>query len=570
VSSGRLAPSVHQHLRALYGEEAGAALTVVLQDEAAAFRAAHPHPAVPPEQRLGPDDALLITYPDQVQAPGEAPLRTLGRLLRGPLAGTVSGVHLLPFFPSSSDDGFSVVDYDAVDPEHGSWADVEALAASHRLMFDAVINHVSAASTYLRSYLDGDPRYASFFLEVPPLADLSGVVRPRTTPLATPFTDAEGRRRELWTTFSADQVDLNYHHPDVLLEVARVLLHYVSRGASMLRLDAVTYLWKELGTSCASLPQTHTVLKVLRGVLEAAAPWVVLLTETNVPHRENVSYFGDGTDEAQMVYNFALPPLVLHSALAGDAGALRAWAARLTTPSRQTTFFNFLASHDGIGLRAVEGLLSDDAVEAMVRTTTERGGHVSSRSTPEGERPYELNVNLFDALTAAGEPIQTSVTRFATAHAVMLALAGVPALYAHSLLGSRGAPEEVARTGRARSINRAKLDFASLSAELADPGSRRARVLEALRQLLIARRHHPAFAPGAPQEVLPTEAGVFGLRREGPSGSVWCLHNLSDRLTSVGSAARPRHGRDLMHGRDVAPGEALVLAPWQTLWLEEL
>ncbi len=566
--TGRLPPSVHGHLRALYGEESGAALAVVLQHEADAFRAAHPGPAVPPEERLGQDDAVLIAYPDQLHAPGEAPLATLGRLLRGPLAGTVSGVHLLPFYPWSSDDGFSVVDYDAVDAAHGTWADVEALAASHRVMFDAVINHVSAGSAYVQGFLAGDPRYANFVLEVPGGADLSSVVRPRTTPLATPFTDAAGRRRELWTTFSTDQVDLNYHCSEVLVEVARVLLHYVAHGASMLRFDAVTYLWKELGTSCASLPQTHAVLKVLRSVLEAAAPWVVVLTETNVPHDENVSYFGDGTDEAQMVYNFALPPLVLHSALAGDAGALREWAATLSTPSRQTTFFNFLASHDGIGLRAAEGLLPSGAVDAMVRITTERGGRVSSRATPEGERPYELNVNLFDALTPAGESLATSVARFATAHAVMLALAGVPALYAHSLLGSRGAPAEVARTGRARSINREKLDDATLRAELADPAGRRARILGALRQLLSVRRHHPAFAPQAPQEVLPTDAGVFGLRREGPSGSVWCLHNLSDHPASVASGARPQRGRDLLGGAGATPDETLVLAPWQTLWLE--
>ena len=199
--------------------------------------------------------------------------------------------------------------------------------------------------------------------------DLSTVVRPRTTPLASAFHDAEGRRRELWTTFSADQVDLDYRTPEVLLEIARVLLYYVARGAQLLRLDAVTYLWKESGTSCASLPQTHAVLKVLRAVLELAAPWVVVLTETNVPHRENIGYFGDGHDEAQMVYNFALPPLVLHSVLSGDAAALRSWAAGLTTPSDATCFFNFLASHDGIGLRAVEGILDDAAVDAMVEAT---------------------------------------------------------------------------------------------------------------------------------------------------------------------------------------------------------
>jgi len=569
MSAVTLPRAVHRHLRALYGEERGAALAAGLEGEASAFRAAHPRPATPPEERLSEDDVFLIAYPDQIRGAGEAPLRSLARLLRGPLARTVSGVHLLPFYPSSSDDGFSVVDYDAVDPEHGGWEDIAALAGSHRLMFDAVINHVSARSAYLQGFLAGDPRFAGFFLEITPDMDLSTVVRPRTTPLATAFSGANGRRHDLWTTFSADQVDLDYHTPEVLLEVARVLLHYAARGAELLRLDAVTYLWKEPGTTCASLPQTHTVLKVLRGLLEAAAPWVVVLTETNVPHRENVGYFGDGRDEAQMVYNFALPPLVLHSVLSGDAATLRSWAAGLVTPSDATCFFNFLASHDGIGLRAVEGILDDGALDAMVATVRERGGRVSSRTTASGERPYELNVNLYDALTVPGEALEASVERFATAHAVMLALAGVPALYAHSLLGSRGASDEVARTGRARSINRAKLDSRALEAELADPAGRRSRILAALSALLEVRRAHPSFAPRASQEVLPAEGGVFGVRREAEGRSVWCLHNLSDRRVAVPAAARPRRGRDLLAGRSLEPSEALALEPRQTLWLEE-
>jgi sucrose phosphorylase len=563
-----LAAAAQRHLRTLYGEERGAALAGLLEEEAATFRAAHPRPGTPPEARLSQDDVLLIAYPDQVRAAGEPPLRSLGRLLRGPLAGTVSGVHLLPFCPSSSDDGFSVIDYRAVDRDHGDWDDIVALAHDHRLMFDAVVNHVSARSAYLQGFLAGDPRYAGFFLELTPGMDLSTVVRPRTTPLASTFHDAEGRRRELWTTFSADQVDLDYRTPEVLLEIARVLLYYVARGAQLLRLDAVTYLWKESGTSCASLPQTHAVLKVLRAVLELAAPWVVVLTETNVPHRENVGYFGDGHDEAQMVYNFALPPLVLHSVLSGDAAALRSWAAGLTTPSDATCFFNFLASHDGIGLRAVEGILDDAAVDAMVEATLARGGRVSSRATAAGERPYELNVNLFDVLTPPEEALDAGVRRFATAHAVMLALAGVPALYAHSLLGSRGAPDEVARTGRARSINREKLDLDRLVAELGDGRGRRARVLAALRRLLEVRRRHPAFAPQAGQAILPTDGGVFGVRREAAGRSVWCLHNLSADTVTVPARARPRRGRDLIAGRELGPSDELSLEPLQTLWLE--
>lgn len=568
MSEPTLSENVRRHLRVLYGEDAEE-LTAELEREAAAFRAAHPRPALAPERRLTRSDALLIAYPDQVRAAAEPPLRTLGRLLRGPLAGTVSGVHLLPFYPASSDDGFSVIDYDSVDPAYGDWADVEALARDHRLMFDAVINHASARSAYLGGFLGLDPSYAGFFRDVSDEDDLSAVVRPRTTPLATPFTDAAGRTRRLWTTFSADQVDLDYRTPAVLLEAARVLLHYVARGASLLRLDAVTYLWKEPGTSCANLPGTHALVKVLRGVLEAAAPWVTLLTETNVPHEENVAYFGNGHDEAQLVYNFALPPLVLHASLSQDASALREWAAGLATPSDETSFFNVLATHDGIGLRPVEGLLDGEALELLVCAARERGGSVSSRSTDGGERPYELNVAAYDALTPADEPLETSVARFATAHAVMLALAGVPGLYAHSLLGSRGAPHEVARTGRPRSINREKLDDKALRAELAEPAGRRGRVLAELRTLLSARREHPAFEPSAPQEVLAASGGVLAIRRGADDRSVWCLHNLSGEPAPWRGRA-PRRARDLLGAGTFQPAEGLTLRPWQTLWLREV
>ncbi len=569
AAPGRLTPATRAHLRALYGE-AGDAVAAALQRRAASFRAAHPRRPVPPGRRLSARDAFLIAYPDHVQAPGEAPLATLARVLRGPLAGTLSGVHLLPFYPASSDDGFAVIDYDEVDPRLGSWHDVAALAADHRLMFDAVINHASASSGYLARFLAGDPAAEGFFRTLSPEADVSAVVRPRTTPLATPFDTADGRTVSLWTTFGPDQVDLDYATPAVLEEVARVLLHYVSRGAEALRLDAVTYLWKELGTRCASLPQTHLVLKVLRAVLEAAAPWVTVLTETNVPHEENVSYFGDGHDEAQLVYNFALPPLVLHTALSGDAAALRRWAAGLATPSRETAFFNFLASHDGVGLRALEGLVEDAAAARLAEVTLARGGQVSWRSAPDGERPYELNINYFDALTAPDDPVATSVRRFATAHAVMLAIAGVPAVYAHSLLGSRGAPHEVTRTGRARSINREKLALGRLSSELADAEGRRARVLASLSALLRARRGHPAFDPFGEQQVLDADGGVFALLRTAAGRTAWCLHNLSDRAQRLRNAELNGTARDLLTGGERTLSGELTLEPWQTLWLEPL
>jgi glycosidase len=530
-------------------------------------------------------DAILVTYGDQVREPGVPPLQTLACYCERHLAGLVSGVHVLPFFPYSSDDGFAVIDYRTVDAALGTWEDVARLGASFRLMFDAVLNHVSAESAWFRAFLRDDPAYRDYFIVVPQGADLSQVVRPRALPLTTRVTTPSGEKA-VWTTFSADQIDLNYSNPAVLLEIIDTLLFYVARGAEFIRLDAIAYLWKEIGTTCIHLPRTHRVVQLLRAVLDAVAPQVALVTETNVPHAENVSYFGDGTNEAQMVYNFALPPLVLHAFQTEDARHLAAWAASLSLPSSQVTFFNFLASHDGIGLNPVRGILSEEEIEAMVERTRARGGLVSYKRNPDGtQSPYELNVNYFDALAYGGaeEDIESGVFagRFVAAQAIMLALVGVPGIYFHSLFGSRGWPEGVELTGRQRTINRQKCDLAALEGALADPDSLRYRIFRGFAQLLRARAATPAFHPHGTQRVIRAAGGppVFALVRMSPGGGdrVLCLHNVSGQPQPVKFDARTSQlGRvtrltDLIGGAQLRPLGAVFeinLGPYQVSWLK--
>lgn len=509
----------------------------------------------------------LITYGDTLQRPGEAPLRTLHAFLNQRLGEVIDTVHILPFYPYSSDDGFSVTDYCAVNRAFGTWDDVRALSRDYRLMFDAVINHMSAQSAWFRGFLDGDPAYAGLFVAESPQADLSGVTRPRTSPLLTPFRRADGETVHVWTTFSADQVDLDYRNPGTLLRVLDVLFYYVEQGAQVVRLDAIAYLWKRVGTTCIHLPETHAVVRLMRAVLDAVAPHVVLITETNVPHAENVSYLGDGTDEAQLVYNFTLPPLLLHALVRGDARKLGTWINTLHTPPARTGFFNFTASHDGVGVRPVEGILAPDEVAALAADVQANGGRVSFKSNPDGSQsPYELNVSYVDAAGLPRMPAETHVARFLLTQAVMLSLGGVPAVYIHSLLGTRNDYAGLERLGYNRAINRPKLDADTVCAELATPDSFRAQVFAGYTHLLRTRRELRAFHPHGAQQARVLAGGrVLALERTAPDASqrVTALFNLAGepRVVEVEAA-----GVDALSGEAFAAGR-VGLAPYQVRWL---
>lgn len=533
--------SIRDHLAHLYGGDVAEKILLrlrqLLDKHRSRVDAQHPRPRPAP---LSERDCLLITYGDQVREPGAAPLRTLADFADKHLSGVISGIHLLPFYPYSSDDGFSVKDYFAVDPALGDWSDLERLGENFDLMFDAVFNHMSAQSEWFQRFLQDDPGYRDFFVTVEGSPDLSRVVRPRALPLLTEFQSRSGPKM-VWTTFSADQVDLNARNPEALLALLDVLLFYVSRGAKFIRLDAIAYLWKETGTPCIHLPQTHRIIQLMRGVLDEIAPHVLLITETNVPHADNLSYFGDGTNEAQLVYNFALPPLVLHSIAAGNAGKLTQWARSLALPSDRVTFFNFLASHDGIGINPVRGILSETEIEALVSRAQIHGGFVSYKHNTDGSKsPYELNISYFDALSnpAEREPIETQVKRFMVAQAIMLSLIGVPGIYFHSLFGSRNDRAGAEASSIPRRINRQKLSQADLERDLADPESLRFRILGEFRERLRQRRSNAAFHPAAGQEVLALDERVFAVRRTSSDGHgrMLCLHNLSGSAVSFSVA----------------------------------
>jgi glucosylglycerate phosphorylase len=532
--------------------EVQAALLAVAEQHAAALAG---RTVPPPTERT----ACLITYGDGLRRRGEAPLHTLAGFLDEHVGDVVSDVHLLPMFPWTSDDGFAVVDHRQVNPALGTWADVGDLARRHSVMFDFVANHTSSRSPWFLGWLARDPAYDGFYVEREPGFDVSRVVRPRTSPLFHPFPRPDGSTVDVWTTFGGDQVDVDVRHPATLLELTDVLLGYLGRGASAIRLDAIGFLWKESGTTCLHLPQTHAVIKLWRALVDHVAPGARLLTETNVPHEENVSYFGDGHDEAHLVYQFALPPLVLHSFVSGSTARLSDWAEGIGPVSDTSTWFNFLASHDGIGLRATEGILDDAERTALVERTESHGGAVSWAARPDGSRSvYELNLSYLDALCTVEEARDPAVVVAKTlaAHSVLLAFLGVPAVYLHSLVGSPPDLEGMVTSRINRRINRAVLDADRLVPELAtDP--RRSGVFSGLRHLLDVRRQHAAFSPFGTQRVERLDDRVVALRR----ADLLCVTNVTGDTVEL-----PVRGVDVVTGTSVDP---LVLGPWGYAWVRD-
>jgi sucrose phosphorylase len=531
---------IREQLRLLYGRH-GEKTWIEINNLLNEFKMRNPHLSQR-ELQLDEKDIILITYGDQFREAELRNLQSLSHFLNNNLSGYINRVHILPFYPYSSDDGFSVIDYRQVDPQIGTWEDITQITNHFQLMFDAVINHISRKSAWFQAFTRGESPYKDYFISVDPAADLSSIFRPRALPLISAEETKDGEKF-VWTTFSEDQIDLDYANPLVLLEIIDLLLFYVERGARLIRLDAIGYAWKQIGTSSLNLPQAHSLVKIFHSVFNIAAPQVGLITETNVPHEENIKYFGEPSltveprdlppsgDEAQMVYQFSLAPLILHSFYSGDVSVMTNWVRTLSVPYQNAAFCNFIASHDGIGVMPAKGLLTDTEIEALVVRTKLHGGEVSHKTNSDGSKSvYELNITLYDALNnPVNENPEVDVKRFLASQAIMLSLAGVPGIYIHSLFGSRNCHPCVESTGRARSINREKFVVSELLSILDDDENIHANVFSGYQKLLSIRKSHPSYNPSGPQKVFDNNPHVFTLLRSATQQQehILCLINVS-------------------------------------------
>ncbi len=523
------------------------------------------------ENFFSQQDVVMITYGDSLIRESEAPLNTLHDFANRYLKDALSTIHILPFFPFSSDDGFSVIDFFSINPELGSWEHVKSIGKDFQLMFDLVLNHISAKSDWFQYYMDGKQGFEELAIEADPSADLSMVTRPRSLPLLTEFKKSSGNTVHVWTTFSEDQIDLNYESIDVLEKMIQALLFYVEQGATVIRLDAIAYLWKEIGTNCIHLSQVHDIVKLFRRVFDIVAPEAIIITETNVPHDENISYFGNGQDEAQMVYNFTLPPLLFYSFVKEDSTILSQWAKGLHLKSPGNTFFNFTASHDGIGVRPLEGILPKEEIDRLIQIVKKNGGNVSYKKNPDGtESPYELNITYVDALLDNTVENDTyHAQRFLASQSIQFALPGVPAAYIHSILGSRNWDEGLRQTQRARTINREKLNADQVISELENTESFRSEIFYPYIEMIKTRRNQQAFHPNTDFEILDINPGVFAIVRYCESQTIYALTNITSKNIQVSLSEKrvPVEMKDIISGK-IFNTNPLMLNPYQFVWLK--
>ncbi|MDF1589744.1 MAG: sugar phosphorylase [Gammaproteobacteria bacterium] len=519
-------------------------------------------------------DIAIITYGNTVLQDGQAPLETLHEFLNEYLADTVNSVHILPFFPYCSDDGFAVIDYYQVNNSVGNWQQIQAIARDYRLMADLVINHCSSSSEWFKNFQKGEGYGHDYFYTASKDAQISQVVRPRTSPLLRETETANGTQY-VWCTFSHEQVDFNFRNTAVLKEFIHIVRHYLDNGVRIFRLDAVAFLWKKLGTNCLNLPETHEIVRLMRTLIEHSQPDAVIITETNIPNRENLSYFGNA-NEAHTIYNFSLPPLLVNTMITGNCRYLKQWLMSMPPAQHGTCYFNFIASHDGIGLRPAEGLLSEAEIASLISTMQSFGGQISWRAGENGIRkPYEVNIALFDALqgTTSG-PDEFGIPRFICAHAIMLALEGIPAFYIHSLTATGNDYDRFAQTKQNRSINRHQWDYDILKKMLADSNSQQHKVYQQLKKLIKIRHNNKAFHPNATQFTLHMSEQLFGFWRQSMERreSVFCIYNISNKPQSLLMSDLNLIVTDSWH--DLISGQrydetydVLELAPYQVLWI---
>jgi sucrose phosphorylase len=429
----------------------------------------------------------LITYVDRLSGN----IAKLKDLLDGPLQGLCGGVHLLPFFYpiDGADAGFDPIDHTQVDPRIGNWSDVRGVAADYDVVADLIVNHVSSESPQFKDFSKrgaGSP-YAGLFLtydRVFPMGaterDLLSIYRPRPgVPVATTTLET-GERRLLWTTFTPAQIDIDVTHPQGEAYLRTILERFRDVNIRVIRLDAVGYAIKKPGTSCFMIPETYRFIAALTS--QAHALGMEVLVEIHSHYEQQIEI----ARQVDWVYDFALPPLVLHSLFVHNVKALGNWLS-----IRPQNAITVLDTHDGIGVidagaasDGKPGLLAPHEIDTLVETIHSRSNGQSRQATGAAANNldlYQVNCTFYDALGCRDN-------EYLIARAIQVFVPGIPQIYYMGLLAGTNDMSLLARTQVGRDINRHYYTANEVSDALRKP------VVQSLCELIRLRNTHPAFA----------------------------------------------------------------------------
>ena len=514
--------------------------------------------------------SLVISYGDNIYSSQSSSMKIFQKFFQKNLEKLFDTIHFLPFYPSSSDSGFAVKDHYQIDKKIGNWSDLKKISKSKKIMADVVINHASARGLWFKNFLKRKKPGKDYFLTVNSKFNTSKVVRPRDHKLLKKIKIFE-KNDYLWRTFSPDQIDLNFKNPSVLLRFIKIIIHLINNGVTIFRLDAIAYLWKQNGTKCINLSQTHEIIKLLRVVTSLLNVQTLIITETNLPEKENLSYFGKN-NEANWVYNFSLPPLLIHAFLFENSSYLNQWSKKLPSTKHGNCYLNFIASHDGIGIRPTEGILNEKTLSSFLKRLKKNGSKFSYRKVQnKSKKVYEANITVFDALKKSDfDPKGLFfLERYVSAHAIMISFEGIPAVYFNSLFGKSNDEAKYIITGNNRDVNRYKWNFNNITTKLRDKKSKQSIFYRNIGALLEIKRKQKAFHPNASRININLGPKIFCFKRisKDKKQSIICMTNLSSKIQTPNFKKIGSY-RDLLNSNlKFREGNSLILKPFQTVWL---
>ena len=516
--------------------------------------------------------SVVICYGDSISDGSQKnQINVFQRFYNKKLKKYFNTVHFLPFYPSSSDSGFAVKDHYKIDNKLGNWSDIKRFSKKNNIMADIVINHSSARGLWFRNFLKEKRPGKNYFITVDAKYNVSNVVRPRDHKLLKNISIFK-KNEYLWRTFSADQIDLNFKNPAVLMRFIKIMINLVSHGVTIFRLDAIAYLWKKSGSKCINLDQTHEIIKLLKFVSSCLNIKTLIVTETNLPEKENLSYFGN-SDEADWIYNFSLAPLLVHAFLFENSSFLKKWSERLPQAKKGNSYLNFIASHDGIGMRPIEGILNKQIVQKFFKRLKKNGSKFSYRKIQQKtKKVYEANITIYDALKKSDfdKTGKFSFQRYISAHSIMISFEGVPAIYFNSLFGTSNDEAKYIITGNNRDVNRYKWNDKNISKKLSDKKSKQSIFYKSITNLLNIKQQQKAFHPNALRIIINLGPKFFCFKRISidKKQTIICITNLTSKHQITKLNKKYLYWKNLINTKtSFKENNKFQLKPFETLWL---